>query len=137
LVTFSECDPAATTEDVDALERNLGFAVPDAIRKLTTSANGGRPNPNIYRDSLACTDVSECLALRDGKGSIWWTYELLVLTKKAVPVHYLPFAVDSGGNTFFVDCRSGTVHLLLHDPTFRSCSLSVGLDEFWSRLVEK
>lgn len=136
MVTFSECEPLATAEDVDALERRLGFAVPAGIRRLAMTANGGRPEPSIYRDSLGCTDVSECLALRDGRGSLWWTYELLILTKKAAPPHYLPFAVDSGGNSFLVDCREGTVHILLHDPTFRLCPLGVTLDEFWSRLVE-
>ena len=134
MVRFVECDAPATNADVDALETRLGFKVPNGIRSLLTTSNGGRPEPMTYLDSRGDINVSECLALREGKGSIWWTYELLILTKQAAPRHYLPFAVASAGNVFLVDCTSEAVYLLLHEPTFRLVSRGVTLDEFWSRL---
>lgn len=135
MVQFSECDPLATAGDVDLLEGRLGFRLPKAIRELLMTANGGRPSPSIFRSESGATNVSECLALRAGNGSIEWTYDLFVVKKKAAPVHFLPFAVDSFGNTFFVDCDSEAVFLLLHEPTFHLCDLKVQFSDFWPRLT--
>jgi len=137
MVKFVECDPPATDADVDELERKLGFRVPSGIRRLLTTANGGRPEPFVF-GGLHGTDVSECLALRDGRGSIRRIYELVVLTNKAAPAHFLPFAVDSGGNFYLVDCSSeeATVHYLHHDPEHTLHPLGVGLEEFWDRLAD-
>jgi len=136
MVEFSECEQPASTSEVDELEKKLGFRIPNEIRKLVTTANGGRPTPNILRRPFGSTDVSECLALRKGKGSIEWTYDQLVATKKAAPPDFLPFAIDSGGNTFLVDCQSSEhgVHLLLHDPNFKLLPLNIGLETFWENL---
>jgi hypothetical protein len=138
VVTFTECDPPATTAEIDTLQTKLGFPVPTGIRHLLLTANGGRPHPNVYSDEKGSTDVSECLALREGKGNIWRTYELMVLSKRAMPVYCLPFATDSGGNLFAVGCRPGNeeVHILLHDPVFRFRPLGVNLEGFWERLTE-
>ncbi|WP_394848130.1 SMI1/KNR4 family protein [Pendulispora brunnea] len=136
-VKFVECDPPATQADVDELERRLGFRVPRGVRHLLTNANGGRPEPSTFRSPNVCTDVSACLTLRDGRGSIWWAYDLLILSKKAAPNYYLPFAYDSGGNDFLVDCRSdeGPVAILYHDPNFEVQELGVNLAEFWDHLT--
>ena len=137
MVQFTDTDTPATPAEVDALERRLGFSVPSGIRKIFLTANGGRPQPHIYRDSKGGTPVSQCFPLREGKGGVWRIYEILALSKKAIPQYYLPFAVDSFGNSFVVDCRSddGHVHILFHDPEFRLCPLGVTLEEFWERLT--
>jgi hypothetical protein len=133
MVTFVECEAFATNDEVDQLEKMLGFAVPLGLRKIFTTANGGRPEPDIFKTKEVFTNVSQCLALNQKRGGIWWTYELLVLKKKAMPLHFVPFANDSGGNTFVVDCSSDKeqVHILLYDPVFELVSLEVGFDEFW------
>jgi hypothetical protein len=139
VVVFEECDPPASEAEVAAFEQRLGFRLPQSLRNLVRRANGGRPTPNIYRlGAGGATDISECLALREGRGSLEWTYNLLAVEKLAIPSHYLPFAIDSGGNAFVTDCDSprGDVYLLLHDPVFRLVPLKVGLDEFWSELTE-
>lgn len=136
MVAFSECEPPASESDVDALETRLGFAVPAGVRRLLTSSNGGRPAPNVFRGATGSLDVSECLALREGRGSIEWTYDLIVVQTHAAPRQYLPFAVDSGGNLFLVDCSmpEGAVYVLLHDPQFSLRPLGVGIEAFWSHL---
>lgn len=134
---FLECDPPATDAEVDAFEFKLGFHPPPGIRQLLTTANGGRPCPNVIRHGGVYTDVSECLALRSGPGSIAWTYDLMILNKHAAPTHFLPFATDSGGNLFLVDCHSSNapVFLLTHDPIFELHPLLIGLDDFWRCLT--
>ena len=137
MVQFLECGPAATESDIKELETRLGFAVPSGIRTLLLTANGGRPSPRIF-GGIKGTDVSECLALRDGRGSLWWTYELLAKKQKSIPAHFLPFAVDSFGNTFLVDCRTDEagVYILLHEQPSKTQSLRVNLEEFWASLTD-
>lgn len=139
MVTFSECIEPATDEQIDDLERRVGLRFPSGLRRLFSEANGGRPNPYIYRDDNNDTDVSECLAIREGKGSAMWTYELLVLSKRLVPKQFFPFAVDSGGDCFFVDCSpaKGCVYVYVHDTAFEHVRLlCANLEDFWSRLVD-
>jgi len=137
MVQFHECQPAATESDIKELEARLGFSVPRGIRTLLLTANGGRPSPMIF-GGIHGTDVSECLALRDGRGSIWWTYELLAKKHNSIPAHFLPFAVDSFGNTFLVDCRTAeaAVYILLHELPSKIQSLRVNFDEFWASLTD-
>jgi hypothetical protein len=139
MVEYSNSMDPATDEQIDDLERRVGLSFPAALRRLFREANGGRPSPYVYRDDNNDTDVSECLAIREGKGSALWTYELLVLSKRLVPKQFFPFAVDSGGDCFFVDCSPGKggVWIYVHDTSFEHLRfLCVGLDEFWSHLVE-
>lgn len=138
MVHFSESRAAATEADIVGFETELGFTLPSGIRELFLTANGGRPTPSIIGGKMG-TDVSQCLALREGRGSVAWTYDLLARKHKTVPPYLLPFAVDSGGNTFLVDCRTddGPVHLLLHELPSKSLSLRMNLDEFWRSLTDK
>jgi hypothetical protein len=140
MVTFSECIAPASDEEVDQLEGRVGLKFPSGLRRLFSTANGGRPTPSVFRDGEIDTDVSECLALRDGRGSALWTYELFVLSKRLVPSTFFPFAVDSGGDCFFVDCSSAaaSVFLYVHDTAFEHlCPLDVSIDDFWERLIEE
>ena len=138
MTRFLDCSAPATADELNALENRVGVPLPLALKRLFRDANGGRPTPSIFRDERGSIDVSECLAVRAGRGSVLWTYELLIESKAAAPRHYVPFAVDSGGNCFLVDCVSedAQVHLLLHDPAFRLCRLGVGLEEFLQRLTD-
>jgi len=139
MVKFSDCIDPASDEQVDDLERQVGLRFPNGLRRLFREANGGRPNPCIYRDDNNDTDVSECLAIRDGRGSALWTYELLVLSKRLVPEWFFPFAVDSGGDCFFVSCSPAEagVYVYVNDTAFEHVRLlSASIEEFWSRLVE-
>jgi len=116
MVQFHECQPAATESDIKELEARLGFSVPRGIRTLLLTANGGRPSPMIF-GGIHGTDVSECwLSGMEGEAS-GGTYELLAKKHNSIPAHFLPFAVDSFGNTFLVDCErpKAAVYILLHE----------------------
>ena len=138
MVKFVNCMAPASDEQIEELETKIGLQFPNGLRWLFREANGGRPEPHIYRDETHDTDVSECMAIRPGKGSALWTYELLVLSKGLVPRGFFPFAVDSGGDCFFVDCspaRSG-VYVYVHDTAFDHVRLLCSsIDEFWTRLT--
>lgn len=90
MVEYSDSMAPASDEQIDDLEKRVGLSFPSALRRLFREANGGRPSPYVYRDDNNDTDVSECLAIRDGKGSALWTYELLVQSKHLVPKQFFP-----------------------------------------------
>lgn len=133
-IIFEECEMAASLEDVAALEADLGIRLPESIRWIFLNANGGRPNPSVFPN---LTDVSECLALREGRGSVRRAYVELIQEKKVAPPGYFPFAHDSGGNVFMIDCSDPAyrVYLLTHEGEFRLVDVRVGLDSFWAKLT--
>lgn len=138
MVEFIECEAPATAEEIEAVEKYVGYRFPAGLRRLFESANGGRPEPYIFRHGRIDTAVSECLPLRTGKNSALATYEILIRQKKLLPDNYFPFAVDGTGDYFFVDCTSADalVTLYVHDTAFEHVvPLNIGIEEFWSRMT--
>jgi hypothetical protein len=67
---------------------------------------GGQPARAGTGTDSATPGISECLVLSGRDGSAVWTYDLFVISKKIIPAHLFPFAVDDGGDCFLVDCSS-------------------------------
>ena len=110
-----------TSKQIDAVEHELNFRFPASLREAYVQSNGGSPDRCIFQSQVIDTAVSEFLPLLSDKiRPATATYKYLVLEKKLVPPHYFPFAVDSGGDYFFVDCSvpCGRVFLLRHDTIF-------------------
>ena len=147
-VRFTECILPATPAQVADLEAQLGFRLPDGLRRVFLTFNGGRPEPSALRPPPDAdlrpygpwdNDVSECLELRDGRGGALWWYQLLVQKQRLVPPSFFPFAHTSGGDMFFVDCASpdGQVHVHLHDTAYEHLhALGLSIDAFWDHLTE-
>jgi len=135
---FEECEIQLTEQDIAAAEASLGIRLPPELRELYFVSNGGYPDPYVHEDDNLDTVVSEFLPLRSerGRGTALVTYRLLVRKKRIVPAHFFPFAVDGGGDYFFVDCASpqGLVYFYASDNTEPLLALGVGVSEFWSRL---
>lgn len=138
-ISFSECDPGATDEEIGAAEAACRLRFPMGLRRLFRESNGGRPDPSVFRRDGKEIAVSECLALRSGRGSALWTYETIVVDKALVPPSFFPFAVDPGGSYFFVDCSSanGAVLFYVHDTASSDnlVPLGVGFEDFWDCLA--
>lgn len=134
---FIDCEKPLTAEQLASFERELNLQFPPALREHYLRANGGCPEPYVYEDANVYTSVSECLPLQHEGWSAIRVYKNQVLEKSLVPKHFFPFAVDGGGDFFFVDCSSasGMVYLHRHDTGGEPLvALNVGIDEFWSRL---
>jgi cell wall assembly regulator SMI1 len=133
-IKFDRVKSPASREDIRAIEAELNICLPESLKWVFLNANGGRPVPSIFPN---VTDVHSCLALNDQRGSLRANYHLLVTQKKAAPASFLPFAEDSGGNVFFVDCADPGygVYLLTHETVFRLVPLNVDIDSFWGELT--
>jgi len=134
---INDSEEPLTEENINFFERELALQFPLSLREHFLRANGGRPDLNVYEYDNVDTDVSEFLPLRYGRGSAISVYQNHVLSKGFVPRHFFPFAVDGGGDYFYVDCSTedGMVYLYRHDTAFEHIvPLNVGIDEFCSRL---
>ncbi len=139
MMKFDDPDVSLTLPEISRIEHEIGLRFPTALRDHYLTTNGGSPDPYVYEDEKLDTALSECLPLMSMRGThtAVETYRTLVVDKGLVPRQFFPFAVDGGGNYFFVDCSSqdADVHVYLHDTQFESVvSLGVTLQQFWARL---
>lgn len=136
---LKDSNAAITPQDIADVEAQLGLRFPAPVRKLYLSANGGIPDPEGFQNEVLDTLVAEFLPLKfeDGDTAIA-AYRDLVLVQKAVSSNLFPFAVDAGGDYFFVDTTTseGRVYFYRHDTasTDPLLDLRVGFEQFWSSL---
>ncbi|AEG00905.1 SMI1/KNR4 family protein [Methylomonas methanica] len=136
---FTNQDKRVLESDVTAIETELRIRFPEPLRKLFVENNGGEPEPYVYQDDSLSTVVSETLPLisDSGRGTAVDTYNNLVVKKRLVGSNFFPFAVDAGGDYFFVDCSSDNADVyFFRSDTYPDLSkglmnLKIGLDAFW------
>ena len=139
---FVEPGRAIDAAELTEIESRLGLTFPMALRETYLAANGGCPEPYVYNGRHVETVVSELLPLiSDEHGTAVQTYERLVRRLRLVPDRLFPFAVDGGGDYFFVDCahQEGRVFFYRSDTACdnKLLDLGVGLAEFWAGLEEE
>ncbi|MFD0892904.1 SMI1/KNR4 family protein [Luteolibacter ambystomatis] len=139
---FINVDKILTEEEVADAEKELGFAFPKALRLLFLQHNGGDPDPYVFKSDTLDTLVNETLPLVSSKGRVAAldTYRNLILRKMIAPKKFFPFAVDPGGDYFFVDCEKmeAPVYYYRSDSIFSSGQpleqISESLEQFWKEL---
>jgi len=135
-------DLPLSLEQIWAVERQLGFALPESLKRSYLAANGGEPEPYVFENDDVDTVVSQFLPLISPKRSTSVDiYRRLVLQKQLVDSRFFPFAVDGGGDYFFVDVLTpeGEVYFYRsdNDPGDELLDLHMGLNKFWSSLREE
>jgi hypothetical protein len=139
---FTDSDLAITEEEIADIEAGLGLKLPPPVRKLYLVSNGGVPDPYVFEDENISTAITELLPLRsEMSDTAPKVYECLVLDRGLVSRRLFPFAVEGGGDYFFVDTMSaqGAVYLYRHDTADPEplISLRIGFDKFWASLKEE
>ncbi|EEF59168.1 SMI1/KNR4 family protein [Pedosphaera parvula] len=140
---FENQDTPVSLAEIQSLEAELGIRFPDSLKKLFLENNGGSPIPYVLRTEDHYTTVSETLPMKSskGRGTAIDSYKTLVLKRNLVPRQLFPFAVDSGGDYFFVDCTPSRelVYLYKADCTFGEnlSNLCMSLENFWNSLVDE
>lgn len=138
---FTKQERRLSEDDIFHAEDEVGIDFPGPLRDLYRETNGGYPSRYIYRDEEVETVVAQLLPLRaEGtRGTSVKSYTRLVVRLELVPAHFFPFAVDGGGDYFFIDCESsnGVVYLYQadNDDSRRFRCLGVGVAEFWGALT--
>ena len=137
-MNFTGSSDAISGLQIAACEEACGVRLPLSLRECYQESNGGQPEPYVFENDHLDTVVSEFLPLStDGRGGAVKTYLLLVRERKIVPSHFFPFAVDGGGEYFFVDTKSeeGAVYFFRSDSNEPGLlPLNLGVREFWQAL---
>src|ERR1022692_1750740 len=102
---FTNSEPAIGLQEIANVEASLGFLLPVAVRNLYLTTNGGDPAPYVFQNENIDTVITKFLPLSSkSKGTALTSYKRLVVEKQMAPQQFFPFAVDGGGDYFFVDC---------------------------------
>jgi hypothetical protein len=137
---FTNLDRKLSEEEIANVESDLGILFPASLRDLFVNHNGGDPVPYVFQGHGLHTVVNETLPLISGEGrdTAVDTYELLVLERHIVGKRFFPFAIDPGGDYFFVDCETSDsrVYFYCSDTIDHNKLIDLGLslEEFWDRL---
>ncbi|MGU3306474.1 SMI1/KNR4 family protein [Pseudomonas sp. M5A4_2d] len=117
---FSGSSPTIASTDLDHLESILGKKLPSPFRNHYLKYNGGTPERTYWQseDFEEPVEVSVFKPISNGESTVLSTYQLM-LKKKVIPAHLLPFANDWGGNFFCLNLDTGAVSYFTTD-TFDS-----------------
>lgn len=113
--------PSPTPEDYEQFEAKFGIPIPEQVRALLSYSNGGHPELDTYfsedltEDSSFAIDRFLFLAL-DSNEVDSFDYALK-LWRPLIGPQALPFALDGGGDPFFLDltAQPAAVKKYLHD----------------------
>ena|ERR1022692_1149516 len=139
---FTNSEPAIGLQEIANVEASLGFLLPVAVRNLYLTTNGGDPAPYVFQNENIDTVITKFLPLSSkSKGTALTSYKRLVVEKQMAPQQFFPFAVDGGGDYFFVDCSrpDGAVYFLQGDSASgpRMLNLQTRFEDFWLSLKEE
>jgi len=140
-MTFQDSYEALTLDEILTITKELKLTLPSELVSLYLDSNGGVPEPYVFEDENIDTVVVEFFPLKSNriKRTAVSTYGLLVQDKKIVGRNFFPFAIDGGGDYFFVDCTTekGLVHFYKSDRSANFAPLiplGVGVKQFWDSL---
>lgn len=139
IIEFKNPDIALTPSIFDEVQREFELTIPEVVKDFYLANNGGQPSPFMFRTEDHEIVVNAILPLISKRRSdtVIDCYVSLVLTKKLVPKSLFPFAIDPGGEFFFVDTDSplGAVFLFNSD-IMEIQKLSDSFVQFWDHVVE-
>ena len=140
-ISFEAIDILPTDADLDLLQQRFGFKLPEIVRDHFLKNNGGVPNPHVFiLDHFIATEVACSLSVITNSGGtlVGDVYGRFV-SNGWIAEGLLPFAVDAGGDYFFVDCRSDRLDTYFYDTQVRTegpglVDLERGFLDFWETL---
>jgi cell wall assembly regulator SMI1 len=136
---FDDPEKALSVSALEQIENDLSLSFPEPVKQRYLESNGGYPSPYVFSSENADTVVSIFLPLAsDSKGTAVESYRRLVQSLKLVAPSFFPFAVDGGGDYFFVDCSTpdGRVFFYRGDSRLgdRLVDLKLSFQGFWESL---
>ena len=103
---FTKTAKAIVQEDIANLERITGYKLPQDFISQYITFNGGIPDKSLFCDTEDEEEGYEIIFYlpikyySDDLGEMKIEKSYAKLTSVNIPSHYLPFAVDWGGNYF-------------------------------------
>lgn len=108
--------------DIKELEKELGIIFPNEIKKHYLKYNGGFPVKDRFymEDYDSYTSINGFIPIKYHYENIDdWTMEEVYSnfnkTKRVLPINFIAFASDYGGNKFCIDIESENIFLVYMD----------------------
>ncbi len=123
------------------LEREIGAALPPAVRAHYSLFNGGEPEKYIFAANDSKYVVQEFFSIKYGKPghNIEDNYQELVKGERLIPKELVPFASDPAGDFYCFHVATGQIVLFRseHLPDMEKCItiLAGSMTEFVDGLV--
>lgn len=141
--SFTNSDGPLSRADILSVQRDLGVQLAPELVDFYLSTNGGEPERYVLArpDIRVETSVTEFLPLRSDRPGVLTAadvYRSEILERRLLPTSYFPFAVDGGGDFFYLDSDSERCVLYRHDTIFeKRIPLDVSLSDFIESLVSE
>ena len=142
-MTFTNHDKSLSLKEIEQVEKSIGINFPEPLRQFFQKNNGAEPDPYVLKTDSLDTIVSETIPLLSGKGrgTAENSYNRLIRQRSLVDEKYFPFAVDGGGDYFFVNCEDQRASVYFYrSDSFSPSSLvkvSESLEDFWQMLTQE
>ena len=112
-----QASKSLTSKDIKKVEELIGCALPPSLKDFYINYNGGKisGNRNVFVDIEKDIEkeVNSFLPIKykrfEGDSTLEESYDLFVNKKKLIPNGFIPFAMDSGGFRFCMDCESESI----------------------------
>ena len=144
MITFERTFPSLTESDLEAVEDQIGIALPSDLRAHYALFNGGKPIPNFFSKDNEWYEIQEFLPMRTNRHSAFEsTYDSLVKGNKFFPKQTIPFAADDSGDYFLYSLSKESFghiffnqHEYFSDPSRFIIFLSSSFSDFLRSLTE-
>lgn len=127
---------APTDAVIEAFQAHFGVRLPEDYLKLLRHSNGGHPELDsiqpVGRLGAARWAVNRFYHLDDDRASASSLWVATERWRHILGAFTLPFAVDGGGNQFFLDLRTSppAVKLCVHDENFSVIEIAPSFEAF-------
>lgn len=138
---LSNVQPPPTADEIDLLQKRIGFPISTVFIALLQEVNGGHPEVDTFETKDEQWAVNNFFFIGANQKStetesIIWNFEKM---SKNLPRGFLPFARDGFGNCFLLDAKAGNVDegvwVWVHDaPNHGLVKLSNSLEDFIDQL---
>lgn len=137
-IEFKNPDVPISPSVFDAFELEFELTIPEVVKLFYCANNGGEPSHFIFRTEDHELIVNAVLPFVSNTTphTAVYCYRSLVLSKKLVSRNFFPFAIDPGGEYFFVDCTSSEGPVVTFNSDMTEIEkVSDSFLQFWDGLV--
>ncbi|WP_299519823.1 SMI1/KNR4 family protein [Winogradskyella sp.] len=100
MINFNLTKEKIKSEDLIAFEQELELSLPETYKAHMLQFNGGAPEKEYFKG----VSVAHFNPIKNGRRTL---EDVIKSLKDILPINYLPFAYDPGGNQICMDLNDG------------------------------
>lgn len=116
---FTDTLKSITAKDLEDLETALKIVLPNDFKQHYLKYNGGYPEKEHFYmedyDTFLWVDFFRSIKYSNEDKTVESAYDFFVIDKKVIPINFLPFASDLGGNQICINIDTNVVYIVYMD----------------------